>query len=540
MVLSIGTGDEQPFTLIALPTDVEGNNVYDNAIRHCEEGWNPDVTMNTLQTGCKNKQQRMKFYKTIMKTVMVAMAAMTVLSCQEKSDQGGNGSQLNEDLELIVDVEDVTYTSAKIKVTHNGSKSDTWYGFLTDVVGGDEEELISQAVEAYMNGESDEGLRRSKSYVNVFKELTPGTSYKYIAFGLSADGQVYGSIASVEFDTVGSSSEDPGNQGGTGEVTGMRVNKAWTVNYVGEGVINGEDYDHVITVNSTDRNLYAITVVFASLWNTDDLYDMAVIFAEDLVAWVEDYNDYYGTSYTVADALYSGTASDAFDLDPGYYIAVALGITAEGKVSGLYATSEVFEVKEQEPTPEYKEWLGDWTIVGENDVEFTVTLRRHVTNKSFWMYGYEGFEDIPVDVEYSKDRNDLTFYAQLVQEDYYLEKQDVYADMYFLGGDTDDNYYTLENGNYGIAIAGVLEGGSRALVRYGVNQPGYPKFMSMFYAAEVDGKFSCFTETKDLPTFRGIAEFNPAVSVSSFSKRPAVRGSADSFMPSETLKDRLR
>jgi len=33
MVLSIGTGDEQPFTLIALPTDAEGNNVYDKRPR---------------------------------------------------------------------------------------------------------------------------------------------------------------------------------------------------------------------------------------------------------------------------------------------------------------------------------------------------------------------------------------------------------------------------------------------------------------------------------------------------------------------------
>jgi hypothetical protein len=80
----------------------------------------------------------------------------------------------------------------------------------------------------------------------------------------------------------------------------------------------------------------------------------------------------YGTNYTVADLLYSGTASDAFDLDPGYYMAVALGITPEGKVSGLYNVSEVFEVKEQIPTEEYKAWIGDWTIAGENGVNMNV------------------------------------------------------------------------------------------------------------------------------------------------------------------------
>ena len=481
----------------------------------------------------------MKLYRTFFKAVVVVIAAMAAFAC-EKTPAGG-GSSLNEDLELVVDVEDITLTSAKIKVTHNGQKSDTWYGFLTEIVAGDEEELISQAVEDYMNGDSSEGLRKSKSYVTVLKDLKPGTAYKYIAFGLSADGKVYGSSASVEFETkldgTGSGPGDGGQTPGNPEVDGMKVNKAWTVNYVGEGVVNGEDYDHVVTVNSTDRNTYAITIVYASLWNLDDLYDMAVLFAEDLVAYVDEYNEYYGTSFTVGDALYSGTASDAFDLYPGYYIAVALGITPEGKVSGLYAISDVFEVKEAIPTEQYKSWLGDWTIVGENDVEFTVTLSRHVANRSFWMYGWEGFEDIPVDVEYSEERNDLTFYAQLVQENYYLEEYDVTANMYFLGGDVDDNFYTVIDGNYGIAIAGVLEDGQRALVRYGVNQPGYPKFMSMFYAAEVGGQYMCFTETENLPTFRGIAEMNPAETQSAAARRaPAKSGSMIKSMTGRRLR----
>lgn len=467
----------------------------------------------------------MKSHKTILKTVLTAMAVMAAFACGKDPQGEEQGPQLNEALELAVDVEDITYTSAKIKVTHNGDKNDTWYGFLTQDVSADEDELIEMAAKAYMDGESSEGLRKSKSYVTVLKELQPGISYKYIAFGLSADGRVYGSSSSVEFVTIATPGEGGGGTGGGdtgGEVVnGMKINKAWTVNYVGEGVLYGEQYDNVVTVNSTDRNTYAITVVYASLWDVNDLYEMAVLFAEDMMAYVDEYNDYYGTSYTVADLLYSGTASDAFDLDPGYYMAVALGITPEGKVSGLYNVSEVFEVKEQIPTEEYKAWIGDWTIAGENCVNMNVTLSRHVTNKSFWMFGYEGFEDIPVDVEYSKERNDLTFYAQLVQENCYLEEYDATVNMYFLGGDVDDNFYTVTDGNYGIAIAGVLDDGQRALVRYGVNTPNYPKFVSMFYAAEVDGQYMFFTETSALPTFRGIAAINPAASTMALAKRKA-------------------
>lgn len=57
-------------------------------------------------------------------------------------------------------------------------------------------------------------------------------------------------------------------------------------------------------------------------------------------------------------------------------------------------------------------------------------------------------------------------------------------------------------------------------------KPGYPKFMSMFYAAEVDGQYMCFTETENLPTFRGIAEMNPVETQSAAARRaPAKSGS---------------
>lgn len=473
----------------------------------------------------------MKFYQSILKSVMTALAVMTCLAGCEKTPDGGKDQDLNDALELVVDVEDITYTSAKIKVTHDGQKSDTWYGFLTEEVDADEDDLIKGAVKAYMDGESSEGLRKSKNYVTVLKDLVPGTDYKYIAFGLSSDGVVYGTSASVEFKTTVSSEEEPGGNTGGGEtVNGMKVNKAWTVNYVGEGVLYEEEYDHVVTVNSTDRNTYAITIVYASLWDVNDLYDMAVLFAEDLVAYVDEFNEYYGTSYTVADVLYSGTASDAFDLDPGYYMAVALGITTEGKVSGLYAVSDVFEVKEAIPTENYKSWLGDWTVVGQNDVAFDITISRHVNNKSYWVYGWEGFEDIPVDVEYNEERNDITFYSQLVAEGYYIESLDRTVNMYFLGGDKDNNFYTNTDGDYGIAIAGVLDDGQRALVRYGVNTPNYPTFTTMFYAAEVDGEYVFFTETEDLPSFRSIAAINPAESDVTPSSKAAARPSKKPFI----------
>jgi hypothetical protein len=76
-----------------------------------------------------------------------------------------------------------------------------------------------------------------------------------------------------------------------------------------------------------------------------------------------------------------------------------------------------------------------------------------------------------IEGEYSAERNDIVFSAQVVATDYTFSDGRV-GDVLLLGLDQDGNFYGLDNGNYGIAIAGVLENGHRAIVRYGVNQPG--------------------------------------------------------------------
>lgn len=456
------------------------------------------------------------------------MAAMAAFACQKDIEDETGKEILNEDLEISVDVEDITYTTAKIKVTHNGSKDDTWYGFLTEYVDLEEDVLIELEAQAYVDGQSADGLRKSKNWVKILDELKPGKAYKYIAFGLSAEGTVYGSYASVEFKTTASPSggnddgtgdggnEDGGNDdgntdSGSTDATYMRLNPNWTVTYGGEGVIDGEKYDHVVSVNSKDNNTYAITLVYASLWDESQLLEMTKLFADDLVSFLAEYNQAYGVSLTLDDVLFKGTCMDAFEIDyPGFYRAVALGITSKGTVSGLYAVSDPFEVKEEIPTEKYKAWLGDWTIVGLNKKEFQVHISRCLNNKSFWMSGWEGFgEEFAMQVEYNEERDDLTFYAQTIVQNYQIENMGT-CNIYLLGLDEDGNTYNLSQGTYGIAIAGILDTGRRAVVRYGYGEQGYPTFVSMLYVAEIGGELFRFTDDdKDLPSFKGIAEMNP-------------------------------
>jgi hypothetical protein len=125
-----------------------------------------------------------------------------------------------------------------------------------------------------------------------------------------------------------------------------------------------------------------------------------------------------------------------------------------------------------------------------------------------------GLQNLPFAVvgEYSVERNDIIFAAQVVEQGYEFSDGSV-ADIHLLGLDEDGKYYGLDNGNYGIAIAGVLENNRRAIVRYGLNQPDYPKFVAMMVVAYMGGKYYSLGE--DIAAFNGIAELAPASSTAS-------------------------
>lgn len=419
---------------------------------------------------------------------MVAFAAIALLvACREDEP-----SVEHPDLKLRLELAHVTSTSARISVKHNFAASTSWYGFVTEDLTTSGLQLFTAEAE---RGVAANELHRSKQYVDVQEGLKPATRYRYIAMGLTEDGVVYGEVAILEFETL-AEGVTPGP-----DENGMMENEAWRVRYVGSAEVSGQIFDHVVRVSSSDTNSYAITVVYASEYNPVYLRDLGEAFVEDLSDYLSDFNAVNGTSYTLADMLYTGDSSDAFDLMPGSYRAIAIGIEASGELSGLYATSEEFEVKEPVASDAYLSWLGEWQIEGMNGAVNTITLERDVANRTFTMTGWEGFHDLPVEVEYNAELNSIFFRSQLVAEHYYVNEEYPDVNIYFFAGDDDGYYYDNSNGEYYIAIGGILDDGTRAIVRYGVNTPGYPKFEQMFYMAESNGEYYGLSAEEDIPSF---------------------------------------
>ncbi len=446
--------------------------------------------------------------KNIFRMAMVAFAAIAIVACDTGDEpQGG----VENSIVLEVDVDNVTATSAKIKVSHDGKTADSWYGLLTTDITTREDQLIEECVAQLATGDIGTQLIFNKNYTKIISPLTPETTYKYIAFGLTEEGEVYGERASVEFTTLAG-----GSSGGENEedeiYENMLPNPAWSIAYTGAKMVDDVEFKHTVTVNSTDNAPYTIAVVYASEYDTSKLRDLGNALAGSMMEYLDAYNATYGTSYTMNDMLFRGNGVEAFDdLAPGYYIAIAMGITSKGEVSGLYAVSATFHVEEEAPTALYSSWLGDWTLIGDNGVSNDVVIGRKVANKSINMYG---LQNLPFAVvgEYSVERNDIIFTAQVVEQGYEFSDGSV-ADIHLLGLDDDGKYYGLDNGNYGIAIAGVLENNRRAIVRYGLNQPDYPKFVAMMVVAYMGGKYYSLGE--DIAAFNGIAELAPASSTAS-------------------------
>lgn len=459
----------------------------------------------------------MKFVKTILSMAMVAVAAIASVGCEGPEEGGGEQNKnpnLNHNLTLTVDVDNITTETAKAKITHNGTAEDTWLGFYTADLTKSDKVLIEEQAAAYKAGASTATLRASNSYVQILANLTPGTLYKYIAFGLSEEGEVYGNYGVAEFLTQGTATggggnEGGGNEGGGGntEVGGMRVNPAWSVSYIGAGTLYEQPVDNIVKVTSVDQNSYIMTVVYASEWDETQVKELGEYVVADLKAYIDDFNSYNGTSYTIADWLFTGDGYDAFNLFPGYYKALAIGVNTSGALTGLYAVSETFEVKEQVATAAFKSWLGNWDVVGDNGITYTINLANGLANKFYYMSYWEGDQDFMVEVDYNADLDALFFYSQTIQEEVNFGEYGIGA-LYFLGFDRDGGLYTNEKGDYGIAIAGTLDGGQKAIVRYDDDSvQGYPFFDYMQFVAIVSGK--CYLMTSQDNLLKLPAAMNP-------------------------------
>ena len=124
---------------------------------------------------------------------LIISAAALVIGCEKEPVME------QEPLKFNVEVTQLVYNSAKVKVTHNGSEDITWYSFLTTDIKKNDYDLFSEVYTQLITSEDfADQLKKSTSRVFILEDLTAETNYKYVAFGIKENGELYdASIATV-------------------------------------------------------------------------------------------------------------------------------------------------------------------------------------------------------------------------------------------------------------------------------------------------------------------------------------------------------
>ena len=378
----------------------------------------------------------------------------SVFSCTPPAgDNEADGTGLNDDIRFTLSVTEVTAESAKVKVTHDGERNDSWYGFVTTHT--DLDSAIDAKVDELLASGKITGLKKTTSATVNLTDLEPGTDYSYVVFGLTSDGIVYGEPASVSFTT------EALPQGVT-----YKENSAWKVRYTGEGTINGTEYPYTVTVTSSDRNKYIISAYPADVFEEYDISLIAEDAVDGLKKWLAEYNKEYNANITFDQMLYQGDGMEAFNFDAGQWRAIAVGVGADELPNGLYAVSEVFTISEgsgddSEMTEAYAVWLGDWKFTGANGISQNVTFSKNVANESYKMTGYEGL-DLEVIVTWEAEDQIWVIYNQNLGT--YQFTGGATGDIWFVGEDAEGALFLSEG--LPICVGGMLEDGTLACIPY--------------------------------------------------------------------------
>ena len=437
----------------------------------------------------------------------IAVAAIAFLSCEknpqdgdtQKPDGGSTNTpttEYTEDLKFTLEVAEVEADQAKIKVEHNGTTKDTWYGFATT------ESDVNKAI-ADVLAEGNVTLKKNTKTNVTVRNLEPETEYTFIAVGIKADGTQYGEPATVKFTTAKAEEPTPPTPPAPEEYT---VNPNWTVTYIGDYEEGGKVYDNVVVVETTDTNPYFVTA-----WPVDYFNELGIakIVDAEIEAWEELLAANPGATW--ADIVYAESILYQVEINPEYgtkWYAMAIGCDTNGKATGLYALSEVIDLEnlggeEEEPTAEYAAWLGDWTFTGSNGVAFNVTMKQGKANKTYKLAGWEGpeSEGLDITVDWMADQGIWAIFAQSFGT--YNFGASGNGEIMLIPKDVDGYIYPA----VGIpaCLGGFTEDGQQVVIGYSeeAEDGTVTEMATMMYLVklEADGKYYGITSVEAWPTF---------------------------------------
>ena len=314
--------------------------------------------------------------KNIFKFAVMAFTALAFVSCTEKNpkpeENEGQEQEITENLIFTLELTETSENSAKIIVSHNGTKTDTWYGFHTTSTNIDK--AVEEKVKELTSNEKISGLKKSTKYTANISNLDPETEYTYITIGLTEKGKVYGQTESLTFTTK--AKEIP-------PLTEFTETADWKMAYVGRDKIDGTEVDQ-FTVECEEGKRYYFTT-FPKVYI--EYYDITV---KDYVeSEVEYIKEVLANGYKITDL--TSDKSDTWSaprMESGDYICLAIGYDNTGKATYEYSAQEI-TIAEEEAKADYNKWIGTYKFTSANNISYTINIEHYDNNFLYLVTGWE-------------------------------------------------------------------------------------------------------------------------------------------------------
>ena len=168
---------------------------------------------------------------------LIAAVAFVLTGCEEPV------APKDEIVNFTVRFSEVAYDYAIINVKHDGPEDITWYGFLTEDVTTQEFTLINKEWMNLLTSGKAIDVRRETERNILLEGLKENSSYKYIVFGLTANGEMYDNvgIASIKFTT-------------SRNIYVLTETEDWQINYLGR---NADKSKEIIEIKSKKGGRFA-------------------------------------------------------------------------------------------------------------------------------------------------------------------------------------------------------------------------------------------------------------------------------------------
>lgn len=368
--------------------------------------------------------------KKIIKAFAAALMLSVIAGCSKEAP-ADTPSNLNKDLTFALSVVEIDGSDVSISIRHNGTTDDSWYGFATEDLTSSTDMLIQQKVDELL-AQGRIAVKKNTRITVEVKGLNSYTKYRYIAFGVTSDGTIYGNSSYVEFETEKSE--------GVFEET-----DDWALTYEGRIEQDGEELE-AFSIKPKDGKRYYFTTL-ATIYLTEE-YGYTL---NDILAGEAKYiESFFESGYSVDEITFTSAEVLAEQrLESGEYLALAIGFNDKGKATGYYSSTK-FTIKEETATEGYKAWLGTWKLTTAENVVYNITIEHGDNNFYYMIRNWEvggNFKMDPFGSEYNFSVFRFPAYYKKSSDSFIIKSVNI-KDVYY-----DNNY-----GYFGMFGSAVYQG----------------------------------------------------------------------------------